>query len=51
MTLNGVHPMKYRSNVKYLSFMFTSDSKDDVAMQYAEGIKHFLHTHNPVSIF
>ena len=32
MTLNGV-PMEYVTNAKYLGFMFTSDSKDDVDMQ------------------
>ena len=32
MTLNGV-PMEYVTNVKYLGFMFTSDSKDNVDMQ------------------
>ena len=32
MTLNSV-PMEYITDVKYLGFMFTSDSKDDVDMQ------------------
>ena len=32
MTLNSV-PMEYVTDVKYLGFMFTSDSKDDVDMQ------------------
>ena len=32
MTLNGV-PMEHVTNVKYLGFMFASDSNDEVDMQ------------------
>ena len=42
MTLNGV-PMEYVTNVKYLGFMFTSDSKDDVDMQQGWGQVQYLY--------